>query len=463
MSRKMVNKMMYRFLVMLMGLSLIAGVVSCSAPSTPTAAPSSTPAPSSSSPASQSPSPTPSTLPMIKILGTMPFSGDAANIGPGYDRAVRMAVDELNAAGIPGFAGIDYKVIDTETKPSIFQQKLLREVQNWGPDLIIGAALETELRIPCQLCPQYKLPCVVGGHLSMSKYLPPGEVQLSKWVCYYGYSDYYCGYLAGQFFKENGAKKVAYVGGDYDWGYSNGMGLKAFWEQNGKPFELSPIIYTPLDKTDFSTEVQIIKDAKPDALYCAYMGAGWFSFPKQLRDAGAVPKYFLYDPTYSNMGGAKVTGAYGAENIYTLADHDPTSPAWAEFVQKWKAKYGKDAFPEAYTNNHYQDIYWFIEAVKKAGPQGLKDHELLIDTMHNTSFQNVCISPMGTLDAYGSNWGSTGAIIQFQPGAGLDPSFLLHEVLIKKVITPKLDAQQVLDVMKGLTKLEQGKVYPAGG
>jgi len=38
----------------------------------------------------------------------------------------------------------------------------------------------------------------------------------------------------------------------------------------------------------------------------------------------------------------------------------------------------------------------------------------------------------------------------------------LHEVLIKKVVTPKKDAQQVLDIMKGITKLEQGQTYPAG-
>lgn len=398
---------------------------------------------------------------MIKILGTMPFSGDAANIGPAYDRAVKLAVEEMNAAGIPGFAGIEYKVIDTETKPSAFQKKLQRELGSFKPDFTIGAALETEIRVPCEVAPQVKLPTAVGGHLSMVKYLPPGEVPLSKWVCYYGYSDYFCGYLAGQFFAENGANRVAYVGGDYDWGYSNGMGLRSFYEDNGKPFEIGPVIYTPLDKTDFATEAGIIKDAQPDALYCAYMGAGWFSFPKQLRDAEALPEYFLYDPTYSNLGGAKITGAYGAEGIYTLADHDPTTPEWTDFVERWKAKYGADSFPEAYTNNHYQATYWFVEACKQVGPEGLADHELLIDTMLKTSFQNVCISPMGPLDQYGGNSGSTAAIIQFKQGAGLDPSFELHDELIKKVPTPKKDAQEVLDIMAGMTRLEQGETYPA--
>jgi len=400
--------------------------------------------------------------PIIKILGTMALSGGSAALGPPYNRAVGMAVDEMNAAGIPGFGGIDYTVDDDKSQPSVLMKSLQRAMQVLHPDMSIGCALETEIRIPCALCPGFKLPEIVGGHLSMTKYMPPGEVPLTKWVCYYGYSDYFCGYLAGEFFAKNGVKKVAYVAGDYDWGYSNGIGLKSFWEQNGKPFEISPVIYTPLDQTDYSVQALAVKNAHPDAVYCVYMGAGWFSFPKQLRDANGMPKYFLYDPTYSNLGGAMVTGAYGAENIYTLADHDPSSSAWADFVNKWKGKFGQNAYPEAYTNNHYQATYWFIEACKKAGAKGLTDHNALIDAMHETSFQNACISPMGPLGVDGDNIGAMAAIIQFQKGAGpLQPSFPLHDVLIEKKATPKKTAQQVLDIMKGIPKLNQGQTYPA--
>ena len=51
----------------------------------------------------------------IRILGTVAFSGDAGNIGPAYDRAMKLAVEEINKAGIKGFSRIEYKVIDTET------------------------------------------------------------------------------------------------------------------------------------------------------------------------------------------------------------------------------------------------------------------------------------------------------------------------------------------------------------
>lgn len=396
----------------------------------------------------------------IRILGTVAFSGAAGNIGPGYDRAMKLAVEEINAEGIEGFSGIEYKVIDTETKPSVLQRKLKREVGTWKPDVMGGVALETTIKPLCVEAPKYKIPAFVGGHLSMSKYLPPGEVPVTKWVVYYGYADYFAGQLAGQFFEEMGVKKVGLIAGDYDWGYSNGMGLKAYWEKNGRPFEISPVIYTPLDKTDYTTEMLIVKDEKPDAIFCPYTGAGWFSVAKQLRDAGAMPKYMLYGTTYSNMGGAKITGEYGAENIYTLADHDPTSQAWKDYVRRWKEKYGEKSFPEAYTNNYYQMIYWIKEVYEKAQT---KDPDVIIDLMQETSFQNVSISPMGPLDGFGNNWGAKGAIIKFVPGSSeLDPSFGLHEELVKVFQTPKMTMHDILDELKGYRKLEPNEKYPAG-
>jgi ABC-type branched-subunit amino acid transport system substrate-binding protein len=395
----------------------------------------------------------------IRILGTLDFSGDAGNIGPGYDRAMQLAVEEINKIGIKGFSGIEYKAIDCETKPSVLQNKVEREAASWKPDVMGGAALETTISPTCILAPRLKIPAFVGGHLSMSKYLSAGRVPVSKWVEYYGYADYFIGQNAGKFFQEMGVKKVCLLAGDYDWGYSNGMGLKAYWEKNGKPFEIGPVIYTPLDKTDYTTEILQIKEEKPDAIFCVYTGAGWFSIPKQLRDAGAMPRIFLYETTYSNMGGAKVTGAYGAENIYSLADHDPTSPAWADYVKKWKAKYGAQSFPEAYTNNYYQMIFWIKDVFEKAQS---KDPDVIVDLMQKTSFQNVCISPMGPLDGQGNNWGAKGAIIKFASGAGqLDPSFPLHEELVKVYDTPKMTMTQILDEMSGMKKLESSEKYPA--
>jgi len=399
--------------------------------------------------------------PTIKILATVDFSGAAGNIGPGYDKAMRLAIAEINAQGVDGFSKIEYKAIDCETSPSVTESKLRREVLTWKPDVAGGAALETTIRVLCSKGPEYQLPTFIGGHMSMTKYIAPGEVPLTPWVAYYGYSDYWAGQFAGRFFHEMGAQRVGIIGGDYDWGYSNGIGLKAYWEQNDHPFEIVSVIYTPLDKTDYSTEVQLIKEANLDALFIPYTGAGWFSLAKQLRDAGARPEIILYGTTYSNLGGAKVTGAYGAEGIYTLCDHDPATPEWAAFVERWKAAYGDQSYPDAYANNYYQMIYWLKKVFETAGTN---DPETIIKTMHQVSFQNVCISPMGPLGPYGGNLGAKGGVLKFEPGSSdLDPSFGLSPVLVKTYDPPDFNGLAVLEIVKGITKLEPGESYPMMG
>ena len=50
-----------------------------------------------------------------------------------------------------------------------------------------------------------------------------------------------------------------------------------------------------------------------------------------------------------------------------MADHDSSSQAWREFVKQWKAEYGENAYPEAYTINYYQAVYWFIKAIESVG------------------------------------------------------------------------------------------------
>lgn len=396
---------------------------------------------------------------VIRILGTVDLSGVAGNIGPGYDKAMRLAVAEINAAGIEGFSKIEYKVIDMETDPAKFRQKLLREIQAWKPDVAGGAALETTIRTACEMSLEYSLLNFVGGHLSMTKYLPPGEVPLSPWTVYYGYSDFFAGQLAGQFFEEMGCKKVALLAGDYDWGYSNGIGLKYYWETHGQPFEISPVLYAPLDKTDYSAEMQIMQQEQPDAVFIPYTGVGWMSAATQMKDAGVAPRVILYGTTYSNMGGAKATGEYGAEGIYTLADHDPTTDSWRGFVQRWKAAYGAQSYPDAYANNYYQLIYWLKEVFEKAGT---KDPETILATTHEVGFQNVCISSMGPLGPDGENLGAKGAVVQFLAGASdLDPSFGLHPVLVRTYLTPELTSRAVLDAITGYDRLRPESEYPA--
>lgn len=204
---------------------------------------------------------------------------------------------------------------------------------------------------------------------------------------------------------EKGAKRVGFIAADYDWGYGQSYGLKGYREDHGRPFEIVGFGYTPIDKVDLSTEVMMIKKAKLDALYCPYTGSGWWALPKMLKDSGAMPKFFVWEISYSNMGSAKISGEYGAEGTYSLADHDPSSDAWKAFAKKWRAKYGKKSYPDAYGNNYYEGIYWAAKAFEEIGPDN-KDPDKVVEVLQKTSVRNVNVGHMGPTCPYGTNHGA---------------------------------------------------------
>lgn len=399
----------------------------------------------------------------IRLLGVLSMTGPAAFYGVGVDKGVKLALKEIEARGIKGFSGVEWRVIDTETKPSTTERKLKRELPLFKPHVAPMVGTESELRVLCVNMPKEKVPAPVGGHLGMNKYMGEGSVPVSQWIMYYGFADYFIGQIAGEFFHKKGAKKVALIAGDYDWGYSNGMGLKRYWEKNGHPFEIVAVIYTPLDKTDYSTEVQIIKDLKPDAIFSPFCGAGWWSLGKQLKEGGAFPEILLHCVGYSSLGSAKLSGEFGAEGVYAVNDHDPTSQVWADFIKRWKAEYGEQAYPEPYAENYYELTGWIIKALEEVGPDKINDKDYVADTMLKTSYQNILVSPMGPLCPYGSNWGAKAAVVQYVKGSSpIDPSFGLHGEVREIIATPKMDIKQILEEMGAMTRLEPGEKYPMG-
>ena len=399
----------------------------------------------------------------LKILTATGLSGPFASLGSGYDKAIRIAIDEANKKGLKnGWEGVEYKAIDSETKPSVMQQKLIREAKRWKPDIVFGAILETTIRVWNSNLPRLKIPGVVAGHQGLSKHMPPGEVPLSKWVMYYGFPEYFSGWVAGKVLHEKGAKRVGIIGGDYDWGYGNSVGLKAYWQENGKPFDLISLGYTPLDKADMTTEAIRIKRARLDGLFVAFSGAGFWSLPKALKDAKAMPRYFIYEVSYGTLGQAKITGSYGIEGVYTIADHNPETDAWKKWVKTWQLYYGSKAYPEMYSHNYYQAVNWAIKAFEELGPQ-VRDPDQIVDMLQRTVHQDVCISPMGPIGPYGGNMGAKASLIRFVKGADpeLAPDFNIRPVFDGVYDLKKWNTKDLLKKMMKLKKMEDGEVLPA--
>ena len=123
-------------------------------------------------------------------------------------------------------------------------------------------------------------------------------------------------------------------------------------------------IWPPIGTKDFGPYIPTIK-SDIDAIFALMVGPMTLQFPKQLRAAG-YKKPILgggtnYDEFILPSMGDEVIGDVSAF-MYSAALDTPKN---AEFVKKYRAKYGK--VPSYYSEANYTTAQWIDETMKKHG------------------------------------------------------------------------------------------------
>ncbi|MCE6996616.1 urea ABC transporter substrate-binding protein [Saccharothrix sp. S26] len=169
-------------------------------------------------------------------------------------------------------------------------------------------------------------------------------------------------YLASQ-----GKKKMFLVGSDYVFPRTANKIIKAYAAAKG--IEVLGEEYTPLGHTEYSTLVNKIADAKPDAVFNTLNGDSNVAFFKQLRGSGITPQttpvvsVSVAEEEVKGIGPENVAGHLVAWNYYQTT----TTPANDAFVKAFKAKYGADKVTSDPMEAGYNAVHLWAEAVKKAG------------------------------------------------------------------------------------------------
>lgn len=169
-------------------------------------------------------------------------------------------------------------------------------------------------------------------------------------------------YLAGQ-----GKKRLFLVGSDYVFPRTANKIIKAYAAANG--IEILGEEYSPLGHTEYSTLVNKLNQAKPDAVFNTLNGDSNVAFFKQLRSAGITAETM---PTVSvsvaeeevrGIGPDNVTGHLTAWNYFQTT----TGQQNDAFVKAFKAKYGNDKVTSDPMEAGYNAVKLWAEAAKKAG------------------------------------------------------------------------------------------------
>lgn len=171
-----------------------------------------------------------------------------------------------------------------------------------------------------------------------------------------------------EFLKERKKTKSIYlVGSDYVFPRTANKEIKAWAKANG--MTVLGEEYAPLGSTEFSTIVNKVKAAKPDAIFNTLNGDSNVAFFKQLEGAGLpatklpVVSVSVAEDEVRGIGADKVKGQIVAWNYYQ------TTPGAAneKFVKAYKAKYGQKRVTDDPIEAGYVGVKLWAAAVEKAG------------------------------------------------------------------------------------------------
>jgi branched-chain amino acid transport system substrate-binding protein len=164
----------------------------------------------------------------------------------------------------------------------------------------------------------------------------------------------------GQWACEQGYKKIVAIGADYAFGYEVVGGFqKAFEDCGGRIIQK---IWPPIGTKDFGPYIPTIKQ-DADAIFSLMVGPMSLQFPKQLAAAGnkkpVIGGGTSYDEFVLPSMGEEVIGHVSALQYSAALD----TPKNAEFVKKYRAKYGK--VPSYYSETNYTTAQMIHEVMKK--------------------------------------------------------------------------------------------------
>lgn len=294
----------------------------------------------------------------IKVGSILDTSGLFDIYGKPMDKAVQMAIDEINAAG--GLLGRKLRKVAYDTQSDM--------------------ALYT--KFGQQLARDDKVDVVHGGILSASR--EAIRPTLRKEGVLYFYNVQYEGGVCDRnivctgitpaqqaevmlpFAMKKWGKKAYVLAADYNYGQITSKWVRKIVAANGG--SVAQVDFFPLDVADFNSTIKKIQDAKPDFVVSVLVGGAHMSFYRQWAAAGMNTRIPMCSTTL---------GAGNEQAVLTKAEGDGilcaynfsrelSNPATKAFLDRWTKKYGNTNDVHELAAASYQGMQLWAEAVRKA-------------------------------------------------------------------------------------------------
>jgi branched-chain amino acid transport system substrate-binding protein len=324
----------------------------------------------------------------VNFGATFPLTGEVASYGQKAKRGIETAVGDQNTKG--GMLGkrvvVDFQDDRNDKKEAVSIMTKFATIDK--VPVVFGSAGSTVTLAIVPLANRYKVvlisPISSSSKLSTEggpyffRTVPADDLQaevLSKWV--FG----------------SGARRVAIVYTNNSWGKPLAEGFKQKFESLGGQAIVSEGVQE--NTTDFRTIITKLKGMKNlDAVVSPTYPKEGGVFVRQAKEIGLKLPLFGGDnwgsPEFRNIAGT------AAEAVFYTAPTESIGPAYSEFSQRYKAKYGEepDVFG-AYAYDAATAIFKAIEAAHAIDP--VKIREALLKVSFIGVSGEIAFRPNGDL------------------------------------------------------------------
>jgi len=295
----------------------------------------------------------------VKIGVFMSMTGDTANFGISSVNGIKMAADEVNAAGGINGKQIDLIIQDDRSDASEAATIVTKFVTQDGVHAILGEVASSRSIAAAPIAQNAKIPMLTPSSTN------PEVTKKGDYIFRSCFIDPVQGAAIAQFAARTLNAKRAGIMVDRKNDYSTG--LEKFISQTFTKLGGQIVVtqsYQAGDQ-DFNAQLTSVKGANPEVIFVPGYYGDVALIAKQARDKGITVPFVggdgwdakqLYD-----IGGKAVVGSFFS-NHYSPYDTDPQVQ---KFVNDYKARYS-NAIPDALAATAYDAARIMFDAIKRA-------------------------------------------------------------------------------------------------
>jgi len=305
----------------------------------------------------------------IRVGSIHDTSGIFGHYGRSMDKAVTLAIEEINASG--GLLDQQLRKVAYDTRSdsslyNVFTDNLIAE----KVDVVHGAILSSDRESIRQKLRDAKIPYFYntqyeGGVCDHNAFLtgvtPAQQAQI----------------LMPEVIERWG-KKVVVLAADYNYGQVTARWVKFFAEKNGG--KVVDTHFFDLNVTDFTETIKQIEADEPDFVVSILVGGAHLSFYRQWATSGLKDEIPIASTT---MGAGNEQLALTVDEVDSMMmvysySKELNTPENRSFLQRWTERYGNTDDIHELAVATYQGVHAWAEAVRLAGSV---ERERLIESL----------------------------------------------------------------------------------